>query len=210
MSSQVRIQECSGDCSDMRSSRSISRSTASRALSGRSELFEFLPVLGSGVAFFAEFLLDRFELLTEQVVALGLVDPFGGAVANLLAKREVGQYLAHPRHQLAESFADVERFEQFDFLLEREIGGVDGQVGQLAGVLDSEDPLGHAAHAALVQHLAHDGPVFADQVVERLIVHVGFGVLFGIDPEGSLVVGPAGTHPGPGQTFNDHVATSAS
>ena len=75
-SSYVRIHPCSGDCSEVRSSRPSSRSACSRTASGMPGSVDLLAELVGGVfpAAIAELLADRRHLLAEDQLALALLE----------------------------------------------------------------------------------------------------------------------------------------
>ena len=134
-SSQLRTHACSGFCAPMRSNWSSSLSTAARTASGRSLLGELGPVLrGDVVVALAQLLADRVQLAAQQHLALLLVDAVGDLGADPVLQLEVGQRLARPPQHQLEARLDVDRLEQLDALLHRELGRVRGHVGQLAGV----------------------------------------------------------------------------
>ena len=122
VSSQVRIHPCSGLCSLVRSSRSTSRSTATRTSSGSTSSLELRAVLGDrvvGVAALAQLLADRGELLAQQELALRLVHALGDAAADLLRQVELGQRLAHEVQRLLQARLGVELLEQLHLALDR-------------------------------------------------------------------------------------------
>ena len=93
----MRIQACSGDCWLVRSSRSISLSTALRAFSGSVELGELGAVLADDVVVaLAQLLADGGQLLAQQVLALLLVDALGDVGADLRGDLQLGQVVAWP------------------------------------------------------------------------------------------------------------------
>ena len=92
MSSQVRIQPASGEASLARSSLPTSRSAASRTFSGRSARLDAGPVVGGAVRLvLAELLADRGELLAQQELALGLLQPLADVVVDLLGDLLLGE-----------------------------------------------------------------------------------------------------------------------
>src|SRR5205823_194801 len=64
---------------------------------GHAGLFDLLSILGGDVAVaFAEFLLDRFELLAQQELALPLLHAFLDFATDLVLERGIGENLAGP------------------------------------------------------------------------------------------------------------------
>ena len=76
----------------------------------------------------------------------------------------------------------------------------------MGGVLDSEDPLGDLADAAMVEHLGHDRPILGDQGVEGLVVDIDLGIGLVLDPEGAGAIGGTAANPGAGHPRDDDVA----
>ena len=130
-----------------------------------------------------ELLLDGFELLAQDVLALRLVDARRRVVADLLVDVEARQDLVHPPQHLFQPTSHVECLEDLDLLREREVGGVDGKVRQLAGTIDVQNARRHRADAAVVENLFDDGPVLGGESPDVGIVRdVLFGDAFGLDP----------------------------
>ncbi len=107
-----------------------------------------------------ELLADRVHLLAEEVVALLLLRAGLDVLANAPPNLELGEPLALEPHGELEPFDDVDGLEQLHLLLEGEVGGVAGGVGERTG-------LAHRAHeggdalvgAAQLEDLLDDGAV---------------------------------------------------
>ena len=190
VSSHVRIHPCSGLCSLVRSSLSTSRSIAVAHVVGQHQLGELGAVLGDdvvGVAALAQLLADRVHLLTQQELALRLVHALGDAVADLLRHLELGQRLAHPGQRLLEARLGVERLEQLDLALDRQVGRPARGVGQRAGVVDAGEGVGDARVAELLGDAAHDGAVLAHHLAGPPGHRGRLGDGLGLDPHAGLV-----------------------
>ena len=151
VSSHVRIQLCSGLCSLIRSSRSISRSTAVRTSSGTDAAssrarYSSTTSPSSPVAL-AQLLADGLELLAQHELALRLLHALGDAAADLLAHLELGEHLARPAQRLLDALLGIEGLEQLDLALDRQVGRPAGGVGQRAGVVDALEHVGDAGRA---------------------------------------------------------------
>ncbi len=142
------------------------RVIASRAASGSCRGFEATPVVVDGVvvAGLPELLADRGELLAQQELALRLVHVVADASADLIRQLELGQRLARPAERLLEARLGVERLEQLDLALDRQVGRPAGGVGERAGVVDALQRVGEARRAELLGDPAHDGPVLPRQL----------------------------------------------
>ncbi len=169
---------------------------------------ELAAVVVGDVGVLAQLLLDGGELLAEDVLALRAVDLLGGLVSHLLAELEVGQHVAHEVDDETETGADIERLEHLDLLLQVEIGRIDDEISELAGVLHAEDAIGDGADAAMVHDLGDDGPELGDETLELLVDDVHLGVGLGVDPERTLVVCGSGAYPGAGHAGDDDVAVT--
>jgi hypothetical protein len=106
---------------------------------------DFLAILGQGIAVgVAQLLLDRGQLLTQVELALAFFQSFVDLNADLVFQRGLGQNLPTPGDQLLETRDDIAFFEDFEMLVQFEIGRVAGHVGELARVVD---PTQHLAIA---------------------------------------------------------------
>ena len=149
----------------MRSSLSSSLSTAARTVSGRSVLGQLGAVLGDDVVVaFAQLLADRVHLAAQQHLALLLVEAVGDLVADLVLQLEVGERLARPPERELEARLDVDRLQQLDALLHRQVGRVRRRVGELARVVDAGEHVGDAARAAVLEDRLDDRAVLAGEL----------------------------------------------
>ena len=185
VSSHVRIQPCSGLCSLVRSSLSISRSIAVCAPSRGARA----PRGGCGSRrarpprrLLAELLADGLELAAEQELALGLLHALLDVGLDPLAKREVGQGVTRPTEDEAQARLDVEGLEHLDLLRQGQVGRVARQVGDLARLGDLAQLRGHLASTPAEQDVLEHGPVLAGELAHR---RGGRGLLdgLGLDPE---------------------------
>ncbi len=131
---------------------------------------ELRPVLAHHVvSALAKLVADRLHLLAEEVLALALLDAPGGVLADLGAQLELGQRLVHPAEHLVESIGDIEGLQDLDLLLHAEVGGVGGEIGELAGVVDVQDALRHGADAPELHDLADHGAELGGLSGQRFI-----------------------------------------
>ena len=131
----------------------------------------------------AELLADGVELTAQHVLALRLVHVLRDVVADLAAQLDLAQRVACPRQRALEPELDVERLEQLDLALQREVGGVAGRVRQRARVLDRAQERDDAARAARLEDLLDHDAVLARQLVRVLADLVGVGMLGDGDAE---------------------------
>ncbi len=110
-------------------------------LLGEVTIGELRSVLaGDVVVAVAELLLDGFELLPKDILSLRLVDPARGVLPDPLAQGEPGEDLVHPSKDQLESRLDLDLFQHLHLLRQREVGRVSGEIGELAGIVDIEQP----------------------------------------------------------------------
>ena len=132
---------------------------------GQRLLRDLRAVLGDDVVVaVAQLLADLVELAAQQQLALLLVEIVGDVGADLVLQLEVGERLPHPREDQLEARLDVDRLEQLDALLHRQLGRVRGGVGQLTGIVDAGEHVGDAARAAVFEDRLDDGLVLARQL----------------------------------------------
>ena len=92
-----------------------------------------LPVfVGDRAVVFAELLADRVHLPAQEVLALLLLRAVLDVVADALAHLQLGEPIALQLQRQRQPLDDVERLEQLQLLLEVQVGGVAGGVGQRA------------------------------------------------------------------------------
>ena len=71
---------------------------------------------------------------------------------------------ARPEQRELEARLDIGRLQQLHTLLHRELGHVRGHVGELAGVVDPREHVGHAAGAAVLEDGLDHGPVLLGEL----------------------------------------------
>ena len=128
VSSHVRIHPCSGLCSLVRSSLSISRSTAFARRAPAARARPAWPVVVGGAlvaaAELAELLADRLELAAQQELPLRLLHALLDVGLDPLAQGQVRQGVPGPAEDEAEPGLDVERSRGPHLLREAEVGRV--------------------------------------------------------------------------------------
>ena len=143
----------------------------------------------------AQLAADRLHLLAQEVLALLLLGAGLDVLADALAHLQLGQALALELERELEALGDVERLEQLDLLLEGEVGGVAGGVGQRAGLGDRAQERGDAAVvAAQLEDLLDDGAVLALELAGAAVDRDVVGALLDLDAQaaGGSVLGGAG------------------
>ena len=95
----------------------------------------------------------------------------------LPAQLDLGQRVTRPGEGALEPQLDVERLEQLDLALQREVGRVAGGVRERAGVLDRAQERDDAAGTARLEDLLDHDAVLACELVCVLADLVGVGVL---------------------------------
>ena len=132
-----------------------------------------------------------------------LLHAFGDVLADAVLQGHLGEGVPSPGQDLLEALLDVDRLEDLDLLLEGQVRGVDGGVGDLAGVGHAPQQLGHLGGAARLEDVLDHGAVLAGQlhgplagrrVVDRL----------DLDPGGGAGAGHAGADAGPVQAAHHH------
>ena len=111
---------CSAACGGSCSRRSSSRSACLRTSSGsvdRGELLAQLAGLGGRLVELAELLLDRLELLAQDVLALALVDLGLDLGLDLRADRDDLELAREDLDEPAQALGDVDLLEQRLLLL---------------------------------------------------------------------------------------------
>ncbi len=213
VSSHVRIQPCSGFCSLIRSSLSISRSTALRTPSGRSRSAR--PWCGSRRArprspepIWPSSLLDRLELAAQQELALGLLHALLDVGLDPLAQGQVGQDLTGPGDDHAQPGHHVEGLQDLHLLGQGQIGRVAGHVGHPAGLGDVAQALGQPTGTAAHQDVLDHGPVLAGQL-GRLVGRFPIDQQLDLDPQGPSRAGNGGAQAGPLDPAHGHCRHAA-
>ena len=147
-------------------------------------------LLDDGRLVLAELLLDRLELLAQDVLALLLLHPGVDVLADALTNLHQRQALALEGERELESLRDVDGLEHLHLLLERQVGRVARRVGQRAGIRDGTNEGSNAAVvSAQLEDLLDNGAILgferADGFPGRLLV----GALVGLDEEAAAGVG---------------------
>ena len=160
-------------------------------LLGHPGLGDLLLVLADQVALvLAELLADRLHLLAQEVLALLLLGAGLDVVADLAPDLKLGQALALQLDGELEPAGDVERLEQLQLLLARQVGAERRGVGQRAGLLDRAQEGGDAlVVAAQLEDLLDDGAVLARQLESALVVGIAVVDLLHVDAQVIAVAG---------------------
>ena len=131
-----------------------------------------------------EFLADRLHLLAQEVLALLLLGAGLDVVADLAADLKLGQTLALELDRFLEAGGHVEGVEQFELLVEAEVGAEPGGVGQLARLghvaQEVDDP---AVGVPQFEDLLDDRPVLANQFLRVVVLGVAVVDFLNLDPE---------------------------
>ena len=122
---------------------------------------------GLAVVLVAELLADGVHLAAEDVLALLLVEAVADLVADLLGELALGEGLLGPPEHEAHPLGDVDRLEQLDLALERQLRPPADQVGQAAGVV-GVDRAQDAAHLPVAEVLEQRDQGGAQLGAERL------------------------------------------
>ena len=154
------------------------------------------------VVAFAELLADRVHLPAQQHLALLLVEVVADLGADLVLQLEIGERLAHPREHELEPRFDVDRLQQLDSLLDRQVGRVRGRVGELAGIVDPGEHVGDTPRAAVFENRLDDGAVLAASSRARA-VGVGLVRRLDCDVQRAVRADLAGADAGPADAADD-------
>ena len=157
-------------------------------------LLDLRPVLvGDGRLVLAELLLNRFQLLAQEVLALLLLGAALHVVADPAADLQLGQPLALELDRELEPLADVERLQQLDLLLVGQVGGVAGGVGQGSRLGDrAQEGADAVAGLAQLEDLLDDRAVLALEGADVLVAIGRVLVRRDLDAEGAVQVGAGG------------------
>ena len=121
-------------------------------------------VVGAVGLVLAQLLADRGQLLAQQELALGLLHALADVLGDLLRDLLLGHVLAGPADQQLQPLDHVGLGQQLRLLLQVEVGGPAGGVGQLAGVGDLLDGVDDLPGAALLQDADDQGLVLLGQL----------------------------------------------
>ena len=130
-----------------------------------------------GAVLVAELLADGVELAPQHVLALRLVHVLGDVVADLAPQLDLGQRVAGPGEGALQPQLDIERLEQLDLALQREVGRIAGGIRERARVLDRAQERDDAAGTARLEDLLDHDAVLAGELMCVLADLVGVGVL---------------------------------
>ena len=97
-------------------------------------------VHGLAVVLVAELLADGLHLPAQDVLALLLVEPVADLMADLVGQLPLRQRVLRPAEHEPHPLGDVDRLEQLDLLLGRQLGPPPDQVGEAAGVVGIDAP----------------------------------------------------------------------
>ena len=152
---------------------------------GQVELLELLPVLlDHGGVVVAELLADRVHLAPEDVLALLLLRAFLDVLADALPHLQGGEHLALQLVRELEPLAEVERLEQAELLLERDVRRVADRVRERSGIADrAQEGCDAAVVAAVVEDLLDDRAVLGSELAELRVPLLGVGVLLDLDTQ---------------------------
>ena len=171
---------------------------------GHASVFDLLAIFGGNVAVaFAEFLLDRFELLAQQELALPLLHPFLDLAPDFVLERSVGENLASPGDQRLEPGFNVERLQDLDLTLQRKVGRVARQVGELTRTIDAAHHLDDLTGAAQLEQVLDEGLVLAGQDMRALGQRVDVVGRLGQHPQRRAGTGGRTTDGGPVQPLEN-------
>ena len=141
----------------------------------------------------AELLADRVELAAQDVLALLLLDAGLDVLLDAPPHLHESEALALQLEGELEPLAHVDRLEQLHLLLEGQVGGIAGGVGERAGLGDRADEGGDAAVvAAQLEDLLDDRAVLALELADAAVGRLSVGPLLDLDEEASLRVARRG------------------
>ena len=147
-------------------------------------------LVGDRAVVLAELLADRLHLLAQEVLALLLLRAALDVVADPLADLQLGEPLALELHGELEPLGHVDRLEQLDLLLEREVGRVARGVGQRAGLGDrAQEGRDAAVVAAELEDLLDDGAVLALELARLAVARLVVGALLDLDAQRAAGIG---------------------
>ena len=150
-------------------------------------------LLDDGGVVLAELLADRVHLSAQEPLALLSVGAGLDVVADALAHLQLGEPLALQPHRELEPLSHVERLEQLDLLLEREVGGVARRVGERAGLADrAHERLDAPVVAAQLEQLLDDRAVLALELARAAVDRLIVGVVLDLDVQLAVGCGVGG------------------
>ena len=157
-------------------------------------LLDLGPVLVDDRALvLAELALDRVHLLAQEVLALLLLGAGLDVLADAAADLELGEPVALELEGERQALGDVEGLQQPGLLLEGQVGGVAGGVGQGAGLHDGAQERRDApVVAAQVEDLLDHGAVLALELARAAVDRLFVGALLDVDAQVADGVGLRG------------------
>ena len=164
--------------------RELSLSLLANVL-GQVELLELLPVLlDHGSVVVAELLADRVHLAPQDVLALLLLRAFLDVLADALPHLQGGEHFALQLGRELQPLAQVQRLEQAELLLERDVGRVADRVRKRSGIADrAQEGRDAAVVAAVVEDLLDDRAVLGPELAELRVPLLGVGVVLDLDAQ---------------------------
>ena len=142
---------------------------------------------------FAELLADRVELTAQDVLALLLLDAGLDVLLNAPPHLHESEALALQLEGELEPLTHVDRLEQVHLLLEGQVGGVAGGVGERAGLGDRADEGGDAAVVtAQLEDLLDGRAVLALELADASVGRLSVRPLLDLDEEASLRIARRG------------------
>ncbi len=178
---------------------------------GEVQLVGLLAVgLLHAVVVVAELALDGGQLLAQEVLALLLVGARLDVVTDLATDLQRREALALHLEREREALGDVDRLEDADLLLEGQVRGVTGGVGQRTGLADRADPPGDpTVVAADLQELLDHGAVLALELAGAAVDGCVVGGLGDLDVELAVRSGLGGADDAAGLSGELRAATAA-
>ena len=131
----------------------------------------------------AELLADGVELAAQEELALRLLHALVDVLADALAHGDLGQHVAQPGRHLGEALGHVDRLEQLQLALVREVGREPGGVGQRARLVDLAEHCDDRAVAPRLEDLLDDGAVLPCEGLHVLVGTLRVGALRDLDAE---------------------------
>ena len=114
------------------------------------------------VVAFAQLLVDGGQLLTQEVIALLLVDPFGDICADLCRHLQLGDVLPGPCTDQCDALLDVDGVKHHGTPLVVGLAPGGDSVGKRPGIGDGAQDLGKASALAQLRNLLQDHAQLAD------------------------------------------------
>ncbi len=149
-------------------------------------------LLDDGGVVLAELLPDRIHLTPQDVLALLLRSALLDVVADAAPDLHLCEAFTLELDRQREALLDVQRLEQLDLLLEREVGRIADGVGERSRLADRADEgRDPAVVAAQLEDLLDDGAVLALELARARVSVVAVRALVDLDAQLSVRVGRA-------------------